>query len=150
MVSSMASKEPEILPDWVDIKESRRHLDAFLVDNLELESLNARLAQFNLFRVLKIERAEIRHSNLLAWLLTPGESHGLGSMFLRRFLSRLLLENEDVNVSFTPAKVELMPLDDVEVRREWLNIDILVHSAGGKWTLIIEALQGFKWLKGSC
>jgi hypothetical protein len=75
---------------------------------------------------------------MLAWLLTPGESHGLGSLFLRRFLSRLLMENEGVKVSFTPAKVELMPLDDVEVLREWKNIDILVHSPSGNWCLVME------------
>jgi len=134
----MTSKGSNHPLNVTDTKELRRHLDAFLVDNLELEALNARLAQFNLFRVLKIEKAEIRHSHMLAWLLTPGESHGLGSLFLRRFLSRLLMENENVEVSLTPAKVELMPLDDVEVLREWHNIDILVHSATGNWSLIIE------------
>jgi len=134
----MVSKVPESSFLEVDPKESRRKLDAFLVDNQELEAINARLAQFNLFRVLRIERAEIRHSNLLAWLLTPGESHGLGSLFLRRFLSRLLMENQDVDVSLNPAKVELMPLDDVEVRREWHNIDIIVRSTTGNWSLIIE------------
>lgn len=134
----MASKDPESSLPETDPKESRRKLDAFLVDNQELEALNARLAQFNLFRVLRIEHAEIRHSHMLAWLLTPGESHGLGSLFLRRFLSRFLMENEDVKVSLTPAKVELMPLDDVEVFREWHNVDILVHSATGNWSLIIE------------
>ncbi len=134
----MGTKEAESSLPKVDQKVARRKLDAFLVDNQELEALNARLAQFNLFRVLSIEHAEIRHSHMLAWLLTPGESHGLGSLFLRRFLSRFLMENEDVDVSFTPAKVELMPLDNVEVLREWHNIDILVHSAFGNWSLVIE------------
>ncbi len=75
---------------------------------------------------------------MLAWLLTPSETHGLGATFLRRFLSRLLIENEEVDVSMTPAKVELMRLEDVEVRREWQNIDILVHSPSGGWSLLIE------------
>lgn len=121
-----------------DTTKKMRQLDAFLVDNRELEALNARLASFNMFRVLRVERTEIRHSNVLAWLLTPGENHGLGATFLRRFLSRLLLENDISGISLTPAQVELMNLGDVEVRREWKNIDILVHSQERNWCLLIE------------
>ena len=71
----------------VELPKEQRRLDAFLVDNQELESLTARLARFNLFRVLNIEKAEILHSNVLAWLLTSGETRGLGNTFLRGFLS---------------------------------------------------------------
>lgn len=53
-------------------------LDRFLADNPDLEKLSDRLATFNIFRTLRIEKAEIRHSNVLAWLLNPEESHGLG------------------------------------------------------------------------
>ena len=73
-----------------DIEAAQRHLDAFLVDNQELEQLNARLSAFNLFNILRIEQVEIRQSNVLSWLLTPSEAHGLGPTFLRRFLSRLI------------------------------------------------------------
>ena len=116
----------------------QRALDAFLVDNQELEELTARLSAFNLFSVLRIADAEIRHSNVLAWLLTPGESHGLGPTFLRRFLSRLLMENEQAAVSLSPASFELLDFSDVEVRREWQNIDILAHSKTDGWALLIE------------
>ncbi len=78
----------------IDLAAAQQALDAFLVDNQELEQINARLAAFNLFKVLRIERVEIRHSNVLAWLLTPGESHGLGATFLRRFVSRVLMEHD--------------------------------------------------------
>ncbi len=129
--------------------ESQRRLDAFLVDNEELEALKARLARFNLFNVLKIDRAEIRHSNVLAWLLTPGESHGLGDVFLRRFLSRLLMENDGIDIALTPAQFELMNFADVEVLREWQNIDILVRSYAGNWCLLIENKIGSKEKKGA-
>ncbi|MCH8149724.1 MAG: PD-(D/E)XK nuclease family protein [Planctomycetes bacterium] len=121
-----------------DTTDKMHQLDAFLVDNRELEGLNARLGSFNIFRVLRVERTEIRHSNVLAWLLTPDETHGLGATFLRRFLSRLLLESDVSGISLTPAQVELMNLSDVEVRREWKNIDILVHSQEHNWCLLIE------------
>lgn len=132
-----------------DLQEKQRQLDSFLVDNQELESLNARLATFNLFRVLRIERAEIRHSNVLAWLLTPDEAHGLGATFLRRFLSRLLMENEDAKVTLAPAQIELMNLNDAEVFREWQYIDILVRSRSNGWCLLIENKIGSKEKTGA-
>lgn len=41
---------------------------------------------FNIFRALRLDRHEIRHSNFLAWLLDPGETHGQGDLFLRAVL----------------------------------------------------------------
>src|SRR4030067_1768451 len=131
-------------PGWMmadqklDPIETRRKLDTFLVDNHELEILNSKLAQFNILRILKIERSEIRHSNVLAWLLDPRETHGLGASFLRRFLSRILIENEGVDVPFTPAHVELMRLEEVEVFRERNNIDRLVHCCSDHVVILIE------------
>lgn len=131
-----------------DADAKHKLLDAFLVDNEDLETLNARLAAFNLFRVLRIERAEIRHSNVLAWLLTPDETHGLGSTFLRRFLSRLLMENEGIKGALSPAQIELMSFADIEVFREWHNVDILVRSHSDNWCLLIENKIGSKESKG--
>ena len=62
-------------------------LDKFLADNDELEQLSAELATFNVFRVLKIEDAEIRHSNTLGWLLDPRIVQG----DLLRFANQVLL-----------------------------------------------------------
>lgn len=106
--------------------ELKAAIDRFLADNPELEALAAELAQFNVFRAMRIERAEIRHSNTLAWLMDPRGSHGLGSIFLRRLLSNMLLVNDADIAGLSAADVELMDLSDVEVRREWRNMDILV------------------------
>ena len=56
--------------------DQARILDKFLVDNADLEELSARLSVFNIFGTLRIEKTEIRHSNVLAWLLDPRGSHG--------------------------------------------------------------------------
>ena len=34
--------------------------------------------EFNTFDVLRYAEYEIRHSNVLAWLLDPGQTHGIG------------------------------------------------------------------------
>ncbi len=115
-----------------------RVLDKFLVDNRELEELSARLSIFNILRVLRVEQTEIRHSNVLAWLLDSRESHGLRDAFLRRFLSTILLDNESAVVALTPARVELMEMLDVEVWREWKSIDILAFSPSNGWVLLVE------------
>ena len=98
-------------------------LDRFLADNPELEELSARLSTFNIFRALKIEKAEIRHSNVLAWLFDPNESHGLDDLVLRRVLSNMLLDSDTDVEGISAAQVELMDFGDIEVRREWQNID---------------------------
>src|SRR5215211_3487506 len=113
--------------------QEKRRLAEFLVGNSELEELSARLSQFNILRVLRIEQAEIRHSNVLGWLLDPRESHGLGDTFVRRFISTLLLDNEQADFGLSAATVELIDLIDVEVRREWRNIDLLVHSRANRF-----------------
>ena len=38
---------------------------------------------FNTFDVLRYSDYEIRHSNVLAWLLQPGATHGIGDEFLK-------------------------------------------------------------------
>jgi len=88
---------------------------------------------------LKVERVEIRHSNTLGWLLDPAESHGLGDIFLRRIVSNMLL-GTDIGVS--AAQVELMTFGDVEVRREWRNIDLLVVDRGNRLALLVENKVG--------
>ena len=117
---------------------SLRLLNRFLVDNPELEELSAKLSVFNILNVLKVEKTEIRHSNILAWLMDPQGSHGMGQAFIRRVLSTMLLESESGIVELTPASVELMNMVDVEVLREWKNIDLLAISDANRWVLLIE------------
>ncbi len=60
-----------------------------LVINIHrLDELRNITEKFNIFKILKADRFEIRHSNMLAWLLDPKASHGLGDRFLRCFLQK--------------------------------------------------------------
>ena len=125
-------------------EDSNRAIDTFLANNPELEELSARLARFNVFSALGIEKAEIKHSNTLGWLLDPRESHGLDEVVLRRFLSSVLLNNTDAKIppGVSARSVELMDFNDVEVRREWMHIDLLVlnHTPAPdhKLALVVE------------
>ena len=57
-----------------------------LCDEPDFQVLRARLKRFDPFKVLKVERFELRHTTTLAWLLDPHQTHGLGDSFLRAFL----------------------------------------------------------------
>ncbi len=45
--------------------------------------------EFNTFDVLQYADYEIRHSNVLAWLLQPGDTHGIGARFLKWFVDQI-------------------------------------------------------------
>ena len=58
------------------------------VDLIRLDGMLARRrAEVDVFDVLRLHGDEQFHSNLLAWLLNPGGSHGLGDRFLQGFLA---------------------------------------------------------------
>ena len=59
--------------------------------------------KFNYFSVLKIEKAEVKHSAFIAELLNPKGLHGQGNIFLNLFID--LIQYKDFNT--TDAKVEI-------------------------------------------
>ena len=59
-------------------------LTKFVVNNPDLERLEARLAEFNIFEVLGAVRQELRHSDFLGYLLDPAGNHNLGDAFLKK------------------------------------------------------------------
>lgn len=50
---------------------------SMLFNSLEFQTLNKNLNKFNPLKVLKSSKYEIRHSNILAWLLTPNENYNM-------------------------------------------------------------------------
>jgi len=89
-----------------------------LEKDFDFERLELNLKLPNIFRILRISRTEIRHSNFLAWLLNPNESHNLRDTFLKHFLL-------DISVEF-----DTLNFQDFEIRREWKNIDLLIITNG--------------------
>lgn len=117
-------------------------LNELIVNCPDFGKLESLLGGFNLFRVLAFEHGEIRHSNVLAWILDPAESHGLDSTFLQKWLMRVIHESPGhTGAVITPVDIDAWQLVDVEVRREWKNIDLLLvlNFAGGQqWIVSIE------------
>ena len=111
-------------------------LQNFLLDIGCLDELLPWTGKFNMFDVLKISRTEIRHSNMLGWLLNPNENHGMGDVFLKGILQRLV-EN-DSEGRYDVFHVLLMDFYTFSVMREWKNIDILLISTEEKTVIAIE------------
>ena len=110
-------------------------LKNFLLDIECLNPLAEWTGKFNLFDILKITRTEIRHSNMLAWLLSPNENHGLGDSILRGFVQYVITAfSDDADV----FKTLLMDFHGFIIQREWQNIDILAISDDEKFVLCIE------------
>jgi hypothetical protein len=101
----------------------------------ELERLEDELRDFNLFVALGAVNAELRHSSFLAWLLDPNENHGFGDIIVKRLLQRSIL---NAGGPITPVDLDLMDLSDLEVRREWSEIDILLVSQANRLAVVIE------------
>ncbi len=116
-------------------------LNAFIVNCAELNELEKKLGKFNVFRILRFEYGELRHSNVLSWLFQPDESHGLGELFLRKWLMRILLDST-VNAGYpSPVDVDCGEFMSVDVYREWRHIDILIKITTrhqGDWIICIE------------
>lgn len=92
--------------------------------------------EFNTFDVLRYADYEIRHSNVLAWLLRPTDTHGIGDRFLRWFV-------EQTNRRLVAANEELIPATDfrttnVVVERELEYVDITIFFKKEKCLLAIE------------
>ncbi len=111
-------------------------LKQFLFDIDCLEELAPWTAKLNIFDILKINRTEIRHSNMLSWLFDANGSHGMGDKFISLFIQSLVSENH-----VKGKKVFDYLLSDFysfSVYREWKNIDLLLVSRKEKMVIAIE------------
>ena len=90
---------------------------------------------FNIFKVLGIERSEIQHSAFLAELLNVQGSHGQGSKYLDLFLKQTGMVDFDSKTSKTIVEYHIGEVDNEE--KEGGNIDILIRHRE-KRCIIIE------------
>lgn len=85
---------------------------------------------FNIFETLEYQRRENIHSNLLAWLLNPEESHGIGEVFLRSFVEKVF------NIKDLPANFPVKVFREKQEGKNRHIYDIVVE--GNNWWLVIE------------
>ena len=121
------------------MEEELKELEKFLLDNEDFYKINSILSQPNPFEILGVEKDENRHSNVLAWLFNTSGSHTLEDFFLRSFLKDIFSKyRNSINSKINFFDIEVFDFDDVEVRREWKNIDLLILSRQNKLVIVIE------------
>jgi len=130
------------MSDSLKTQEDYEALNEFIVNSHDLGKLEALLGGFNLFQVLKFEEGEIRHSNVLAWIFDPAESHGLDASFLQKWLMRVIHDlDEQASAPVSVIDIDAWRLVEVEVRREWRSIDVLLilsFADEKPWVVCIE------------
>lgn len=117
-------------------EEEIKAINDFLLDIHCLDDLNKWISIFNIFDVLNIARNEIRHSNMIAWLLNSKESHEMRYYFLESFIHKLIDRDELNETNIT--ELLLLDYDSFSVYRELKNIDILLLSEKEKYVIAIE------------
>lgn len=110
-----------------------------VINNQKLETLEAQIKKFNPFKILKIENHEIRHSNVLAWMLDPKENHNLGDKIFKKIVSHVMINNEEIAPSnLSINDFQLGSFSDLLIFREKNDIDILAVSKANRFVLLIE------------
>ena len=115
-----------------------------LFDDDEFDTLSSRLGDFNIFDAIGGVRAELRHSNFLAFLFSPNRSHGLGSIVLQKIIRTILDAAPPRTRTIRPLELAVSDIDDAIVFRERDNIDILIEIKSLKIVVLIENKVGSK------
>src|SRR3954465_10560116 len=109
-----------------------------LIDDTDFQSLDARFGRFNLFEAVGAVRGELRHSDFLSFILSPGRSHGLGSLPLQRLLRAILARTPIDRRPLRSLEIAVGDLDGAVVYRERDRIDLLVEVRALKLVVAIE------------
>lgn len=92
------------------------------------EEQKSRADDFNILRTMRLTRKELCHSDILAWLLDPTETHAQGKLGFLLFLRELSLPEEFANKDYKVIR---------ELSGEESRLDIVVE-ARGKFIIGIE------------
>ena len=111
-------------------------LEKFIINNKDLAVLEAKISRFNIFEAIGMVRREIKHSNFIAFLLDPSQKHLLGDIFLKRVLTHISLNAE--NLPLSSIEIAIANFNDAEVKREWKHIDLLIYSQINQCVCVFE------------
>jgi len=92
-----------------------------LVNSKSFIDLNnmMQLDKTNIFRILGLERYEIRHSNMLAYLLDPIESHGFDHLILRKLLHAAIKTHISISKSTSITVRREVPIIKLHGTNKW-------------------------------
>ncbi len=110
----------------------------------DFENLQNKLTEeVDFMSILNVSHKELQHSNILGWLFNPNENHGLGDYFIKAFIKRCFIVNQYDTIGYNDKSLSIvqfdnLDFDDVTVKREYKNIDILLSSEKSSFIMVIE------------
>ena len=126
--------------DQIDIEDKL----GLVFDDPDFSEVHRRIHAFNIFEAVGAVRGELRHSNFLAYILSPSRPHGLGSAPLVAFVRAVLTKLEPARRPLTGLDLIVGDADDAVVYRERANIDILIELPSLNLIIAIENKVGSK------
>jgi hypothetical protein len=126
------------IADWVDPRKLEQMFLALVAD-IEEHSGAFPAPTLNLLKAAGLQRHEIRHSNLLAFFLDPGQAHGMADEVIKQLLRRVAPGGGAVTAPFGRLACALNGYSDLQVRREMMHVDVLAWSESCRFLLAIEA-----------
>lgn len=121
--------------------ENREAIQNNNFENLVNKLDEKREKECNIFKILRVDNYEIRHSNFLAWLFDKNASHGIGYEFLKEFFTEAKIDfpieylNKNIKIE-TESKIEIIENNKKRIGR----IDLLL--IGENFICVIENKYG--------
>ena len=141
----MLEENPYDSQDYIkDEREDELAIEELLAESVLLEELEELSNSFNPFSVLKVGTTEIRHSNMIAWLLNTNASHKLGDLFFKLLLKQLFINDKEyfIKMDMDAFDIELLDYSMFYIEREYRTkdgyIDLLLKSEFEKTVIIME------------
>jgi len=105
-----------------------------VLEDPEFQSLvrDSRSSAFTVFDVLGTADYEIRHSNVLSWLVDREGNHGKGSSFLEMLWEEISREHSTPSFTFANYQVSR------EGENEDEKIDLLLVAEDRSWIIVVE------------
>lgn len=94
--------------------------------------------EVDIMSILRVSHKELQHSNFLAWIFNPKESHLMGNYFVKEFMRICVTRGEYLNMSQLKDIYSKSDLSDLEIKREHEHIDIFMLSESDEFCLVIE------------
>ena len=131
---------------------------SLIEDTQEFTYLHNHFNRFNPFKVLQVDNYEIRHSNVLAWLMDPKQNHDFGSYFIKKLIAKVFVnpvnfEDEDKSANYDVLQLSRHSYQDLIVYKELATsnkkrIDLLAVSHLHRVVILIENKFWAKESKG--
>lgn len=126
----------------MEVHRVENELKALILDE-DFNSLQGLVnREVNLMDILRVSHKELQHSNFLAWLFNPNETHNLGDFALKELIRVYYKGNEFRDLGneagLSVFDFVMFEFDDLEIKREYKNIDLLILSKKNQIGIVIE------------